>query len=331
MANTVKDLSGQRFGRLIALKPLEERKKGYVMWECKCDCGNTAIVSTKQLVTGGTLSCGCLRKERALEQTVDITGQRFGKLVALKPTDERRRGIVLWECQCDCGNIAYVLKTNLKKGATRSCGCLHRESTNRNPVRDLTGQRFGRLVVKGPTEQRKGSNVVWECACDCGNTTFATTNVLTNGSKRSCGCLSKEYVDEKLLRDLTGQRFGRLVARKPMEERKNGYVLWECQCDCGNIAYVPTSLLTSGNTSSCGCLKKSWLSEKRPGKRPKDLTGQRFNKLVALRPTEERKNGNVMWECRCDCGNSTVIRRSMLVSGKTKSCGCLRKEGKKKN
>ena len=266
MANTVKDLSGQRFGRLIALKPLEERKKGYVMWECKCDCGNTAIVSTKQLVTGGTLSCGCLRKERALEQTVDITGQRFGKLVELKPTDERRRGIVLWECQCDCGNIAYVLKTNLKKGATRSCGCLHRESANRNPVRDLTGQRFGRLV-----------------------------------------------------------------ARKPMEERKNGYVLWECQCDCGNIAYVPTSLLTSGNTSSCGCLKKSWLSEKRPGKRPKDLTGQRFNKLVALRPTEERKNGNVMWECRCDCGNSTVIRRSMLVSGKTKSCGCLRKEGKKKN
>ena len=124
MANTVKDLSGQRFGRLIALKPLEERKKGYVMWECKCDCGNTAIVSTKQLVTGGTLSCGCLRKERALEQTVDITGQRFGKLVALKPTEERRNRYVMWECLCDCGNTVSVRSSSLTSGNNVSCGCM---------------------------------------------------------------------------------------------------------------------------------------------------------------------------------------------------------------
>jgi len=256
MANTIKDISGQRFGRLVALRSTEERKNGSVMWECRCDCGNTAIVKSKQLLSRSTLSCGCLRKERALEQTVNISGQRFGKLVALKPTEERRHGIVLWECKCDCGNTAYVLKTSLKKGATRSCGCLHQESANRNPVRDLTGQRFGKLVVVGPTEQRKGSNVVWECKCDCGNTTFATTNVLTNGNKRSCSCLNKEYLVENVIKDLTGQRFGKLVAIKPTDERKNGYVVWECKCDCGSTTYVPTSLLTSGNTSSCGCLKK---------------------------------------------------------------------------
>jgi len=294
MANIIKDLSGQRFGKLVALKPVVERKNGYVMWECICDCGNTAIVSSKHLATGSTSSCGCLGKERAMERTVDISGQRFGKLVALKPTEERRGRIVVWECKCDCGNTAYVLKSTLMRGSTRSCGCLHRENANRNPVRDLTGKRFGKLVVVGPTAQRKGTNVVWKCICDCGNTTFASTNALTNGNKRSCGCLSKKYLAENLIRDLTGQRFGRLVALKPTEERKNGYVVWECKCDCGNNAYVPTSLLTSGNTSSCGCLKKQGVGRKRP----KDLIGQQFEKLVAPEPAAEQKN-----EGQCNCGN----------------------------
>lgn len=57
--------------------------------------------------------------------------------------------------------------------------------------------------------------------------------------------------------DLTGRRFGRLIALNPTGEStpKNGR-LWDCQCDCGNNCVVPAALLLEGETRSCGCLKK---------------------------------------------------------------------------
>lgn len=56
-------------------------------------------------------------------------------------------------------------------------------------------------------------------------------------------------------KDLSNQRFGRLIALYPTNERKNGKIVWHCQCDCGNTIDLPVSYLTSGDTLSCGCLK----------------------------------------------------------------------------
>lgn len=56
--------------------------------------------------------------------------------------------------------------------------------------------------------------------------------------------------------NITGQRFGKLVALKKVESRK-GNTYWLCQCDCGNQKEIQTSHLTSGLTKSCGCLNKS--------------------------------------------------------------------------
>jgi hypothetical protein len=54
--------------------------------------------------------------------------------------------------------------------------------------------------------------------------------------------------------DLTGQRFGRLVALERYSERTEyGKSQWECKCDCGCILLVVTGALTTGNTKSCGC------------------------------------------------------------------------------
>ena len=58
-------------------------------------------------------------------------------------------------------------------------------------------------------------------------------------------------------------------------------------------------------------------------KKPQDLTGQRFGKLVAVRPTNERKHTSVVWECRCDCGNVCLATQNMLSRGYKKSCGCM--------
>lgn len=63
------------------------------------------------------------------------------------------------------------------------------------------------------------------------------------------------------MKDLTGDRFGRLVALRPTAERRGSFVVWECECDCGNIARVPSGQLNQGNTRSCGCLAREMASE----------------------------------------------------------------------
>ena len=59
-----------------------------------------------------------------------------------------------------------------------------------------------------------------------------------------------------------------------------------------------------------------------------DITGERFNNLVVVKRVENAKGGVAMWECICDCGNTTIVRGSNLKNGSVKSCGCRRKTAK---
>lgn len=56
--------------------------------------------------------------------------------------------------------------------------------------------------------------------------------------------------------------------------------------------------------------------------RTKDLTGQQFGRLTAIRSIGLDKWNNVIWECKCECGNTHATRASQLLSGRIKSCGC---------
>ena len=77
---------------------------------------------------------------------VDIAGQRFGKLVAIRPTDKRDKwSNVLWECQCDCGNIYYTPASGLRKGNTKSCGCSRRVPRPNRKKTDYCGTRIYRV------------------------------------------------------------------------------------------------------------------------------------------------------------------------------------------
>jgi hypothetical protein len=59
----------------------------------------------------------------------DITGQRFGRLVALEwfKKQDVDRVRIYWRCQCDCGNVRDINGDSLKRGATQSCGCYRAE------------------------------------------------------------------------------------------------------------------------------------------------------------------------------------------------------------
>lgn len=123
--------------------------------------------------------------------------------------------------------------------------------------KDLTNQRFGKLTVlnRAPNKNKK---TYWNCRCDCGNFTVVRSDQLTRGITHSCGCLTKIATQQTGLnnfKDLTNQRFGKLIAIKPIKHQNSDKYYWICKCDCGNIVEVRGTSLTNGNTQSCGCLK----------------------------------------------------------------------------
>lgn len=64
---------------------------------------------------------------------IDLTNQRFGKLVALKLSNERTTAkLRIWECRCDCGKIKKVVAKSLRNGMTKSCGCEAHPSKSKN-------------------------------------------------------------------------------------------------------------------------------------------------------------------------------------------------------
>lgn len=117
------DLTGQKFGKLTVIRRAG-LEKNRVIWECRCDCGNTAYTTTGRLRKGISQNCGC-EKIPGRRMRNDLTGQRFGNLTAIRPTGRTNStGILMWECRCDCGNIIEVGSSSLKRGNNKSCGCL---------------------------------------------------------------------------------------------------------------------------------------------------------------------------------------------------------------
>ena len=64
--------------------------------------------------------------------------------------------------------------------------------------KDITGHRFGRLTAIKYTGEKRGTNQLWLCVCDCGNEKITSTSDLGKGSTRSCGCLGLENSIENM-------------------------------------------------------------------------------------------------------------------------------------
>lgn len=116
---------------------------------------------------------------------IDLTGQRFGRLVVTG--FDRRDRYTYWCCVCDCGSECVAASNELRRGKKQSCGCLYAD--------DLTNRRFGRLVVVG--SERRGTRLVWRCLCDCGKSHTAQGSHLRHGGVTSCGCAKTEITRER--------------------------------------------------------------------------------------------------------------------------------------
>ena len=135
---------------------------------------------------------------------------------------------------------------------------------------DLTGQRFGRLLVIEEFEPNiihKHSIRYWKCKCDCGNEKIIRQDALRQGSTKSCGCLLKDTAKQLIEKQhqknnqkysLIGQRFGKLVVIEDTGKRTSQKrIIYRCKCDCGNYHETSSAILKSGDCISCGCLKQS--------------------------------------------------------------------------
>ncbi len=128
------DLVGRQFNSLTVLRYAGHsttRKRNQSQWDCQCVCGARTIVTGGDLTKGSTKGCGCLRAVAGVERRLDLTGHRYGKLTVIKSAGTRSLSgsdYTQWECLCDCGKMCIVRTSEMRKGGTRSCGCLVYES-----------------------------------------------------------------------------------------------------------------------------------------------------------------------------------------------------------
>ena len=198
----------------------------------------------------------------------------------------------------------------------------------------MVGKTFNRLTV---IEDDNLSKEV-KCRCICGSEKWYNRASLVRGVIKSCGCA---HVKRGPNIDLTGQKFGRLEVIKMVHHiDSNGRSRYDClcQCECGSEPFeVVATNLKRGLTQSCGCLKREVFRELRFI----DLTGQKFGELEVLsfngykeyfKNTTSGKTitaSRAAWKCKCSCGNEVVVDTTKLVTGWTKSCGCIKSFGEK--
>lgn len=210
----------------------------------------------------------------------DLTGMRFGKLIVIKQDKDyispKGKHSPQWLCKCDCGKFVTVIGYSLtKKNGTKSCGCISIEQIRvlKRPRYNLIGKRFGRLTVleraedyKIDTNNNKKRYACWLCKCDCGNKVIVKQNKLIQNRTKSCGCYRKEVTAKRIRKDLTGMRFGKLLVLEYAGNFNsnrciNEQALWLCKCDCGNNKIIKSQNLISGDTKSCGCMNSFGESE----------------------------------------------------------------------
>lgn len=316
------DLTYQKFGKLTVLGKgddyISPSGSHLLRWKCQCECGNIINATTSQLKRGQS-SCGCIPKRE------DLTGRKFHKLTVIHSVEDyvspKGLHIPKWHCICECGNEIDVLGISLKSGDTKSCGCYNKNRIR--PTKDYTGRQFGELYVIQKIENSDPTKYL--CKCSCGKTIEVLQRALSSGKKTHCGCrtVRKKPINPnyKQAHNFVGETFGELTVLCELEPHitPNGSKqrIVQCKCSCGNIFTI--RLTNAKKSQKCkDCLDKD---------RRIDITGQRFGKLMVVSmakdytsPTGHRLS---RCNCHCDCGNNVTVNMSALVTGFTKSCGCL--------
>ena len=137
------DLTGRQFNRWTVIERVQNNFNNKTKWLCRCSCENHTIraVNSSDLISKKSQSCGCLVSEVSKNKAIDLTGQKFGKLTAIKRGITKSDRQTTWICVCDCDEDNFLtVKTNsLLSGNTKSCGCLANEYKTKYNLNTIGG------------------------------------------------------------------------------------------------------------------------------------------------------------------------------------------------
>ena len=233
---------------------------------------------------------------------IDLTGQKFNKLLVIKRAGSDHIGHATWQCQCECGTYIIARGDLLRVGKIKSC----KNCKNEN----LTGQIFGNWTVKQKAGQDNSGHILWLCQCTCGKQRKITGSELRNSISKKC--------NHSVFEDLTGKTFGEWKVIKFDKKDKYYVRYWLCQCSCGTIKSVAEKYLKTGHSKSCG------------HNNVVDLQGKVFGKLRVIKRVENNSRAEAQWLCQCECGSSAIVSGIRLRNGSTISCGCITSKGESK-
>ena len=176
----------------------------------------------------------------------DCSGQKFGYLTVLKKAGRSSKNTQLWLLQCDCGNIVQKPRSSFACKINPSCGCqkiLKTIERNKNrALPDITGKRFGRLIVLGKGKKKLDNlgcyRQYWRMQCDCGNIVEIERGSVEKKGQISCGCARKLGLinNNRYPIDITNKKFGNITIIALSGKKDYGNKpTWISQCDCGNI------------------------------------------------------------------------------------------------
>lgn len=303
-------LIGKKFGKLTIenVNPFKDDDK-YKSVRCKCDCGNHVDVFLYQLYKGYITNCGCEKKEdKGAEKYI---GKRYNNLVVEKflgSFNNRRT----FRCKCDCGGIIDANSDQLARGYIQDCGCgLSSHKTKKKfDLNNYIGKKFGYLTITGGGYMKAGRRYLI-ADCDCGTKNVevrvdSLENEITTHCKNCTGgkIIKVDYSHPQLL----------TIDNEFIKDNRTYY---SCTCKCGTTNVIVRSDLYKSRASwHCGCQKISVAK----------YIGARFGRLVVKSIYNVTDSGETIYECDCDCGNTCRVTQTSLNTGKTKSCGCLRRE-----
>lgn len=194
------DISGRRFGRLVALervgRTLAPNGTRQSMWRCRCDCGNETVVKYIALTTGNTRSCGCMEEENRHSNMQKVLGQRrksvsmdfVGNLDA-HPLYKTWKSMLM---RCNNPNVDGYKHYGGRgiKVCDRWSGNLGFESFVNDMGERPDGTTLDRIDVNGNYEP---SNCRWATTEQQMNNRTDNSRIILNGESITCSQLCKRY------------------------------------------------------------------------------------------------------------------------------------------
>lgn len=161
MSKTI-DMITQKFGMWTVLERRGVNKQKAPLYLCRCDCGTESLVVGYSLRRGDSTNCGCQIGKRGRE-SVDLSGKRFGRWEVLSRGENDKRGQAQYNCRCTCGTEKVVAGYSLRRGESKSCGCLSVEVARGRKGCKNPGSGGRKHGMKGTPEYSAWSSMKGRC------------------------------------------------------------------------------------------------------------------------------------------------------------------------